>query len=283
MSSVVIPAHGHATNPSPLAPRDGAGGRLAGKVALVTGGNSGIGLATAEAFVREGARVVVTGRDEGTLAAALASLRGVAAARGGDAGEVLAERADVTRMEDLDRVMGAAGRAFGRIDILFVNAGIGAFAPLEHATEEHFDALFGVNVKGAYFTVQKALPLLAPGASVILTGSANGRVGMPGASVYSATKAALRSLARTLSADLGERGVRVNVLSPGPVHTPIYDRLGLAAEALEATRAGIAAMVPLGRFGEPREIAEAAVFLASDESSYFVGAELVADGGLSQL
>jgi NAD(P)-dependent dehydrogenase (short-subunit alcohol dehydrogenase family) len=252
-------------------------------VALVTGGNSGIGLATAEAFVREGARVAVTGRDEATLAAALASLRGAAASRGGDTGEVLAERADVTRMEDLDRVMDAAGRAFGRIDVLFVNAGIGAFAPLEHATEEHFDALFGVNVKGAYFTVQKTLPLLAPGASVIFTGSANGRVGMPGASVYSATKAALRSLARTLSADLGERGVRVNILSPGPVHTPIYDRLGLAAEALEATRAGIAAMVPLGRFGEPREIAAAAVFLASDESSFFVGAELVADGGLSQL
>lgn len=279
-----------AVNDAAAAPLDvylpgpsGARGRLAGKAAVITGGNSGIGFAAAEAFVREGARVMITGRDPSTLASSISALRETAEAAGGDEAGVLAQAADVTRPADLARVMDAARDAFGGIDILFVNAGIGAFAPLEQADEAHFDAIFDANVKGAYFTVRAALPLLRPGASVIFNGSVNGQIGMAGASVYSASKAAVRSLARTLSAELNGRGVRVNVISPGPVRTPIYEKLGLPAEALEATRAGIQAMVPLGRFGEPREIADAAVFLASDESTFFVGAELVADGGLSHL
>jgi NAD(P)-dependent dehydrogenase (short-subunit alcohol dehydrogenase family) len=268
MTLGTTPLHTSATGPH-AAPR----GRLAGKIALVTGGNSGIGLATARAFVAEGARVVVTGRDAATLDAAAAEL--------GDAAVAL--RADVADPAALGRLMDAVDARFGRLDVLVVNAGIGEFATIDQATEAHFDRIFGVNVRGAYFTVQKALPLLASGASIVLVGSTNGQIGMAGASVYSASKAAVRSLARTLSAELTDRGVRVNVLSPGPVLTPIYERLGLAPDRLEATTAAIRAMVPLGRFGEPREIAQAAVFLASDESTFFVGAELVADGGLSQL
>jgi NAD(P)-dependent dehydrogenase (short-subunit alcohol dehydrogenase family) len=248
-------------------------GRLTGKVALVTGGNSGIGLATAQAFVAEGARVAICGRDQATLDAAAATL-------GADA---LAMETDVADSAALDRLMAAVAARFGRLDVLFVNAGVGQFAAIEQASEAHFDYIFAVNVRGAYFTVQKALPLLAPGASIVFTGSINGSVGMAGASVYSASKAAVRSLARTLSADLKDRGIRVNVLSPGPVVTPIYERLGLPPEMLATTTERIRAQVPLGRFGDPREIAQAAVFLASDESTFFVGAELVADGGMSQL
>lgn len=261
-----------------------SGGRLAGRTFLVTGGNSGIGLATAHAFVQEGARVMIVGRDSTSLSSAVESLRERASARGGDpVADVLMRRADVTQHVELDGVMAELERSFGHLDVLFVNAGIGAFAPLEQATEAHFDAIFDANVKGAYFTVQKALSLLAPGASVILTGSVNGQIGMAGASVYSASKAAVRSLARTLSAELVQRGVRVNVLSPGPVTTPIYERLGLDPDALSTTRTSIEVMVPLGRFGAPDEIAAAALFLASDDSSFCLGMELVVDGGLSQL
>ena len=174
-------------------------------------------------------------------------------------------------------------RNFGSLDVLFVNAGIAQFLPVTEATEEHFDRIFDTNVKGAYFTVQKALPLLNRGASIILTGSISGMTGTAGTSVYAASKAALRSLARTLSADLVERGIRVNVISPGPVTTPIFARLGLAAEALDALAANVQQQVPIKRFADPHEIAHAAVFLASDEATFFVGAELVADGGLSQL
>lgn len=252
--------------------------RLAGKVALITGGNSGIGLAAAEAFLAAGARVAISGRDEATLASAEHAL-----GPDHDGGRVLAVRADASRLDDVDALMNAVAARFGRLDVLFVNAGIGQFAPVDQATEAHFDLLFDVNVKGAYFTVQRALPLLAPGASVIFNGSNSGLIGMAGASVYSATKAAVRSLARTLSADLTDRGIRVNVISPGPVTTPAYDRLGLPADVLAATTAGIQARVPLGRFAAPDEIANAAVFLASDESRFFVGAELVPDGGMSQL
>jgi NAD(P)-dependent dehydrogenase (short-subunit alcohol dehydrogenase family) len=258
-------------------------GRLAGKVAVITGGNSGIGLATAHAFVTEGARVVIVGRDRGTLDGAAGALRESAVALGGTESDVVAVAADVTRPDELDGVVDVTRHAFGRVDVLFVNAAVGAFRPIADATEEHFDAIFDANVKGAYFTVQKALPLLVRGASVILTGSVNDRIGMAGASVYSASKAAIRSFARTLSADLNGMGVRVNVISPGPVCTPIYDRLGLPAAALEAVKAGIRDQVPLGRFAESSEIAAAVVFLASDESRYFVGSELVVDGGLTQL
>jgi NAD(P)-dependent dehydrogenase (short-subunit alcohol dehydrogenase family) len=262
-----------ATTRSPATSR-----RLAGKVALITGGNSGIGLATAEAFLGAGARVAITGRDATTLQSAAAKLREGTASK-----DLIALRADVTVAAELDRVMSEVRRSFGRLDVLFVNAGIGGFAPIAEATEEHFDRIFDTNVKGAYFTIQKALPLLTRGASVILNGSINGLIGMPATSVYAASKAALRSLARTLSADLVDRGIRVNVISPGPVTTPILGRLGLPPEALEALAARVQQKVPIGRFGDPREIANAAVFLASDESTFFLGAELVADGGMSQL
>lgn len=251
----------------------GRPGRLAGKRAVITGGNSGIGLATAQAFVREGARVAIFGRDQATLNAAVATL-GTAA---------FAVRGDVAMLDDIDRLMTAVQEQFGGLDVLFVNAGIGQFAPVDQANEAHFDQQFDVNVKGAYFTVQKALPLLQDGASVFFTGSNAGAMGMANASVYSATKAAVRSLARTLSADLKDRHIRVNVISPGPVATPILGRMGLPPEALEVVLAGMQAQVPAGRFAEADEIANAAVFLASDESRFFVGAELVADGGMSQL
>ena len=164
-----------------------------------------------------------------------------------------------------------------------MNAGIAEFLPIGEATEQHFDRIFNTNVKGAYFTIQKALPLLAPGASIILNSSIAGMLGTPGTSVYAATKAAVRSFARTLSADLVDRGIRVNVISPGPVTTPIIERLGLSPEARQQFDARVQQNMPLKRFGDPHEIAHAAVFLASDESTFFVGAELVADGGLSQL
>ncbi len=254
--------------------------RLAGKIALITGGNSGIGRATAEEFLRAGARVAVTGRDAGTLQSAVAELGQLALPK-----DLVTLRADVTVAEDLDRVMSEVRRSFGRLDVLFVNAGIGQFVPVAEATEQHFDRIFDTNVKGAYFTIQKALPLLTRGASIILNGSISGLIGMPGSSVYAASKAALRSFARTISADLVERGIRVNVISPGPVATPILSRplMGLSTEAREALVANITQQVPIKRFADPREIAHAAVFLASDESTFFVGAELVADGGLSQL
>ena len=251
-------------------------GRLEGKVAVITGGNSGIGLATAEEFARQGARVAITGRDAATLAAAAELLRAAGA-------DVLALEADVTRLPEIDRAMSAVRERFGRIDVLFVNAGFGVFAPVDAVTEEGFDALFNTNVKGAYFTVQKALPLMGDGGSIIFNGSINGLIGMAGASVYSATKAAVRSLARTFSADLVERGIRVNVVSPGPVVTPIFGRMGLPPEVLEATAAHIASQVPLKRFGHADEIAKAVLFLATPDSSFILGAELVADGGMSQL
>lgn len=254
--------------------------RLAGKIALITGGNSGIGRATAEEFLRAGARVAITGRDAETLQSAAAELGELALP-----GDIVTLRADVTVAEDLDRVMSEVRRSFGRLDVLFVNAGIGQFAPVAEATQEHFDRVFDTNVKGAYFTIQKALPLLTRGASIILNGSINGLIGMPGSSVYAASKAALRSFARTISADLMDRGIRVNVISPGPVATPILSRplVGLTADARDALVSNIVQLVPIKRFADPHEIAHAAVFLASDESTFFVGAELVADGGMSQL
>lgn len=254
--------------------------RLAGKVALITGGNSGIGLATAEEFLRAGAQVAITGRDATTLRSAAADLGELAAPD-----HLVALRADVTVKQELDHVMSEVSRNFGRLNVLFVNAGIAQFLPVAEATEEHFDRIFDTNVKGAYFTVQKALPLLTRGASIILNGSISGLIGMAGTSVYAASKAALRSFARTLSADLVDRGIRVNVISPGPVATPILGRplMGLSTEAREGLVSHIEQQVPLKRLADPHEIAHAVVFLASDESTFFVGAELVADGGLSQL
>ena len=243
------------------------------KVVVITGGNSGIGLATARAFVEDGARVALFGRDRETLDAAISEL--------GDS--AIGIQGDVTRPEDLDRLFAAVSDQLGRIDVLFVNAGVAEVRPMEAVDEAHFDLIFGVNVKGAYFTVQKALPHLGDGASIVLNTSIANQLGNANFSVYSASKAALRSLARTLSAELVERGIRVNAISPGPIETPIYGRLGLPSEAINEMEAQFASRVPLQRFGSPEEIASGVLFLASDASSFVLGHELVVDGGMSQL
>lgn len=247
--------------------------RLENKIAVVTGGNSGIGLATAQRFVDEGAKVVIFGRDQATLDRAVETL-------GANATGV---QGDVTRLADLDRLVATVKAEHGRIDALFINAGVAQFAPVDQVSLEHFDTIFDINVRGAYFTVQKALPLMGDGASIVLTTSGASELGMAGASVYSATKAALRSLARTLSADLIGRGIRVNAVAPGPIETPIFQRLGLPADHLDAAKAGFVAQVPAGRLGQPSEIAAAVAYLASDDARYVVGVELPVDGGMTTL
>jgi NAD(P)-dependent dehydrogenase (short-subunit alcohol dehydrogenase family) len=248
-------------------------GKLEGKVAVITGGNSGIGLATAIEFAEQGAQLVISGRDQKTLDQAAKEL----------GPEVLVVRADVAKLADIDKLFAAVRARFGRVDVLFVNAGIGKFVPFEAVTEEFYDAVLDINLKGAYFTIQKALPLLSDGASIVLNASINAHIGMANSSVYAASKAALISLARTLSADLVGRNIRVNAISPGPVTTPILGRMGLAPEALEQTLQSIASQVPMKRFGRPEEIAKAALFLASSDSSFLLGSEIIADGGMSQL
>ena len=247
--------------------------RLQGKTALITGGNSGIGLATAQEFIAQGARVIITGRDA-------AAVRDAVAALGEQARGIVS---DASRMSDLRELAGQVRAEAAHLDILFVNAGVAYFAPVAQVDENHFDAQFAINVKGAYFTVQQLLPLLRDGSSIILNTSINASMGMPGSSVYAATKAALISLARTLSADLLERRIRVNAISPGPVSTPIYGKLGLPAEQLQGMAAGIRGQIPLKRFGEPAEIAKIAVFFASDDSSFVLGEELIAGGGMGTL
>ncbi len=247
--------------------------KLEGKVAVITGGNSGIGLATARIFAEHGAKVVISGRDPKTLERAAREI----------GGDTLAIQADVSNTAELDILFDQVKAQFGGIDVLFVNAGIARFAPLSEVTEADFEAVVDVNLKGAYFTIQKALPLLRDGASVILNTTAAHTLGLPGASVYSASKAALRSLARTLSAELIERGIRVNGVAPGPIDTPIMGRLGLSPEAVKEMAQGLLGRVPARRFGRPEDIAEAVLFLASPDSAYVVGAELSVDGGMSQL
>ena len=246
-------------------------GKLEGKVAVVTGGNSGIGLATAKEFAREGARVVITGRDARTLEEAAREIGGGA----------LALRSDASSLADIEALFAAVKERFGRVDVLFVNAGVAQFAPVEETDEELFDHVMDINFKGAYFTVKKALPLLNDGASVILNTSVVAHIGFPNSSVYSASKAALLSLVRTLSADLVGRGVRVNAVSPGPVETPIFGKMGLPPESINETKRGFSEQVPLKRFGRPEEIAKAVLFLASSDSSFLVGTEIIADGGVS--
>jgi NAD(P)-dependent dehydrogenase (short-subunit alcohol dehydrogenase family) len=247
--------------------------KLEGKIAVITGGNSGIGLAAAKSFIDEGAKVIIFGRDAKTLARASETL----------GNQAFTVQGDVTSRDDLARLANTAKTGFGKVDILFVNAGVAEFQPLVEAQESHFDKLFNVNVKGAYFTVKALEPLLADGASVILTTSVGNEMGMLGTSVYSATKAAVRSFARTLSAELVGRGIRVNAVSPGPIATPIFGRMGLPEAAIPELEAGMIAQVPLGRVGQPSEIAKPVLFLASDDSSYVVGTELVADGGMTQI
>lgn len=248
-------------------------GKLDGKVAVVTGGSTGIGLATAKRFVDEGAYVFITGRRQPELDAAVASI----------GRNVTAVRSDVSNLEDLDRLYATVQDQKGRIDVLFANAGGGEFAPLGAITEAHFDKTFNINVKGLLFTVQKALPLLPDGASVILNASIVSIKGMAAFSVYSATKAAVRSFARSWTVDLKERKIRVNVVSPGPIETPAIDGLAQDAEQAKEIKAGLASQVPLGRMGDPDEIAKAAVFLASDDSSFVAGIELFVDGGMAQI
>lgn len=248
-------------------------GRLAGKVAVITGANSGIGLASARRFVQEGALVFMTGRRQAELDAAVAELGG--GARG--------IQGDVAKLADLDRLYDIVRQEAGRIDVLFANAGGGSFAALPDITEEHYDRTFATNVKGTLFTVQKALPLLRDGASVILTGSTAGTTGGPAFSVYSASKAAIRNFARSWVQDLAPRRIRVNVLVPGPTVTPGLHGLGETEAQRSAFQAAMQASVPLGRIADPDEIAAAALFLASDDSSFVNGSELFADGGQAQI
>ncbi len=245
--------------------------RFEGKVAMITGGNSGIGLAAAKAFAREGAQVAVTGRDEGTLKNAEKEIGSGA----------LAIRADAARIADLDAAMAKVRAQFKRIDALFVNAGIGKFVPIAEVTEAMFDEIVTINLKGAFFTVQKALPLMARGSAVVLNASINAHIGLPGTTVYGATKAAVVNMAKTMSADLAERGIRVNAVSPGPVETPIFGRAGISSEQSRQTKEWLQNQTLVKRMAEPEEIAEAVLYLSSDVSSFVVGTELVIDGGMT--
>lgn len=248
-------------------------GKLDGKIALITGGNSGIGLATAKRFVDEGAYVYITGRRENELAAAVKEI----------GKNVTAVQSDVSKLADLDRLFAQVKREKGTLDIVFANAGIATYAPLGTITEEHFDSIFDTNVKGLLFTVQKALPLIPDGGSIILNASIVGSKGLPANSVYSATKAALRSFARTWTTDLKDRHIRVNAVSPGVIDTPGLSKLLASGDAGKDRLKVFSTVVPLGRMGSPDEIAKAVVFLASDDSSYVTGAELFVDGGFAQV
>jgi NAD(P)-dependent dehydrogenase (short-subunit alcohol dehydrogenase family) len=248
-------------------------GKLEGKIALITGGNSGIGLATAKQFVKEGAYVFITGRRETELAAATKEIgRNVTGVQG-----------DVSNLNDLDRLFAQIKREKGRLDIVFANAGIARYARFGTITEEFYDSIFDINVKGLLFTVQKALPLLPYGASIILNASIVASKGLSMNSVYSATKAAIRSFARTWTTDLKDRRIRVNAISPGSIDTPGLSDLLASAEAGEERKRMISKAIPLGRFGTPDEIAKAVVFLASDDSSYITGTKLFVDGGFAQV
>jgi NAD(P)-dependent dehydrogenase (short-subunit alcohol dehydrogenase family) len=246
---------------------------LEGKVAVITGGSSGIGLATAKLFQQVGAKVAISGRNQKSLDAAIKELGSGA----------LAVRSDVSKLSDLDTLFEAVTKKFGRIDVLFANAGIAKFAPVGDVSEEAYDETIDINVKGVFFTVQKAIPFLNDNASVILNTSFVNQAGVPTTSIYAASKAAVRSLARSISAELATRGIRVNAVSPGPIATPIYEKLGLPKEAVEAFAANIVSQVPLKRFGKPEEVAQTALFLASSASSYVTGVELNVDGGLGQV
>jgi NAD(P)-dependent dehydrogenase (short-subunit alcohol dehydrogenase family) len=249
------------------------GQKLAGKIVVITGGSSGIGLATAKRFVEEGAHVVITGRKEKELREAATLIKR----------NVTTVAGDVSRLEDLDRLYAVVKEKHGHIDILFANAGWGEVAPLETATETHFDQTFDLNVKGTFFTAQKALPLIKDGGSIILNSSVSNVMGMPTFTVYAASKAAVRSFARGWAAELKGRKIRVNAISPGPIDTPALEKTGLTPEQVKQAAAQWASEIPLGRRGKPEEIAAAVVFLASDESSFITGVDLAVDGGMAQV
>jgi len=248
-------------------------GKLDNKVAVITGGSSGIGLAAAKAFVEEGAHVFITGRRQGELDKAKAFI----------GKNVTAVQGDVTNLDDLDRLYATVKAEKGAVDVVVANAGMVERVLLQDATPEHFDKTFAVNVKGPYFTVQKALPLLNDGASIVLVASVAHLVGVPQHSTYSASKAALRSLARTFAAELKDRRIRVNTLSPGPIDTPIFDGQGASKEDVDALKRRYAEWNPMGRIGNAGEAAAATLFLASDESSFSTGIDLVVDGGQTQI
>jgi NAD(P)-dependent dehydrogenase (short-subunit alcohol dehydrogenase family) len=248
-------------------------GKLVGKIALITGGNGGIGLATAKRFVSEGAYVFITGRRKAELDAAAKEI----------ARNVTIVQGDVSKLDDLDRLFAQIKQEKGRLDIVFANAGVAKYAPFGKVTEELYDSIFNINVKGLLFTVQKALPLLPDGASIILNASIVGSKGLAANSVYSATKAAVRSFARTWTTDLKDRRIRVNAVSPGSIDTPGLNDLLASSETGQQRLKMISNNVPLGRLGTPDEIANAVLFLASDESSYVTGTEIFVDGGFAQV
>jgi len=247
--------------------------RFEGKTVVVTGGNSGIGLATAKLFREEGAKVAISGRDQKTLDEAVNII---------GAG-TLAVKADVSKLADIDKLFAQVAAKFGKIDALFANAGIAKFAPIDASSEQMFDETFDINVKGLYFTVQKALPHLNDNAGIVLNSSVVNSKGSPATSVYSASKAAVRSLARTFAAELVDRGIRVNAVSPGPITTPIFGRTGLPQAAIDEFAENIKSSVPMKRFGTPEEVGHAVLFLASSEASYITGVDLNVDGGKGQI
>ena len=247
--------------------------KLEGKISVITGGNSGIGLATAKRFVSEGANVFIFGRRQNEIDAGVSEI----------GKNVTGIQGDVSNLADLDRLFDVVKVQKGHLDILFANAGIAQFAPLGEISEEHFDKIFRINVKGLLFTVQKALPILVDGGSIILNASIGSSKGVGGSSVYSATKAAVRSFARTWTVDLRDRKIRVNAISPGPIDTPIFSSITQTEEQSELFKKNIVNAVPMNRMGSPDEVAKVVSFLASDESSYITGIELFVDGGLAQI
>jgi len=247
--------------------------RFEGKVAVVTGGNSGIGLATARLFREQGAKVAISGRDQKTLDESIKII----------GGETLAVKADVSKLADIDKFLAQVAAKFGKIDALFANAGVAKFAPVGDSTEQMFDEMFDINVKGLYFTLQKAVPYLNDNAGIVLNSSIANSKGTPTTSIYSSSKAAVRSLARTFGAELVGRGIRVNVVSPGPITTPIFRRTGLPQSAVDEFIETVTSRVPMKRFGSPEEVGHAVLFLASSEASYITGVDLNVDGGAGQI
>jgi len=248
-------------------------GRLDGKIAVVTGGSAGMGLATAKLFVEAGAKVVITGRDQTALDAAVRSM----------GRNVEAFRSDISKLADLEALHAHMKQQYGRVDVVFANAGTAKPGPFEHVTEEDFDLGVDTNLKGSFFTVQKLVPLMTAGGAVVLNTSIQGSKGWPGFTVYAATKAAIRSLARTLTAELAAKGIRVNAVAPGLIDTDLIRKVGLSAETIEQINAQAHAQIPLGRSGSAEEVARTVLFLASNDAAYVSGVELTVDGGWTQV